>query len=253
MRPGTARPLTGYSEPVRKLLLLLSLCAVAAGFAPARAAAADPCGRPAGHVHWIDYGRPEFVDIFAHPGMILAVSSGDFPAKMRAAGALTIYWDMYLNRRVGTPTEKRYIGLSEAGANTIRRAHSVHPITAVQSEYSLWTRDPESEVLPLLRELGIGFVAYSPLGRGFLTGAIRSTADFLDDDLRKSNPRFSDRNFGRNLASADQLRDISADVGASPAQVALAWLLAKGLRSSRYPARSMSPVWKRTLRPIPSN
>ena len=142
--------------------------------------------------------------------------------------------DTPIEETVGVLTELiaagkiRYIGLSEAGANTIRRAHSVHPITAVQSEYSLWTRDPESEVLPLLREVGIGFVAYSPLGRGFLTGAIRSTADFLDDDLRKSNPRFSDRNFGRNLASADQLRDISADVGASPAQVALAWLLAKG-------------------------
>jgi aryl-alcohol dehydrogenase-like predicted oxidoreductase len=122
----------------------------------------------------------------------------------------------------------RHIGLSEAGANTIRRAHSVHPITAVQSEYSLWTRDPESEVLPLLRGLGISFVAYSPLGRGFLTGAIRSTADFLDEDLRKSNPRFNDYNFARNLASADQLRDISGEVGASPAQVALAWLLAKG-------------------------
>ncbi|MDX6411415.1 MAG: hypothetical protein QOE91_931, partial [Gaiellaceae bacterium] len=89
---------------MRKLLLLLSLCGVAAGFAPARAAALDDCGRPEGHVHWIDYGRPEFTDIFAHPGTILAVSSGDFPAQMRAKGAVTIYWDMYLNRRVGTPT-----------------------------------------------------------------------------------------------------------------------------------------------------
>ena len=122
----------------------------------------------------------------------------------------------------------RHIGLSEVGVNTIRRAHAVHPITAVQSEYSLWTRDQEDAVLPLLRELGIGFVAYSPLGRGFLTGAIRSTEELPDTDFRKTNPRFSDENFQHNLGSADELRDISADVGATPAQVALAWLLAKG-------------------------
>jgi aryl-alcohol dehydrogenase-like predicted oxidoreductase len=122
----------------------------------------------------------------------------------------------------------RHIGLSEVGVNTIRRAHAVHPITAVQSEYSLWTRDQEDAVLPLLRELGIGFVAYSPLGRGFLTGAIRSTEELPDTDFRKTNPRFSDENFRHNLGSADELRDISADVGATPAQVALAWLLAKG-------------------------
>jgi aryl-alcohol dehydrogenase-like predicted oxidoreductase len=104
----------------------------------------------------------------------------------------------------------------------------VHPITAVQSEYSLWTRDQEDAVLPLLRELGIGFVAYSPLGRGFLTGAIRSTEELPDSDYRKTNPRFFDEHFQHNLSSADELRDISAEVGATPAQVALAWLLAKG-------------------------
>ena len=122
----------------------------------------------------------------------------------------------------------RHIGLSEVGVNTIRRAHAVHPITAVQSEYSLWTRDQEDGILPLLRELGIGFVAYSPLGRGFLTGAIRSTDGLPDSDYRKTNPRFFDENFQHNLKSADELRSISADVGATPAQVALAWLLAKG-------------------------
>jgi aryl-alcohol dehydrogenase-like predicted oxidoreductase len=122
----------------------------------------------------------------------------------------------------------RYVGLSEVGVNTIRRAHAVHPVTAVQSEYSLWTRDPEDGVLPVLRELGIGFVAYSPLGRGFLTGAIRSAGELPDTDYRKTNPRFAEENFPRNLSSADELRDISADVGATPAQVALAWLLAKG-------------------------
>lgn len=122
----------------------------------------------------------------------------------------------------------RHIGLSEASANTIRRAHAVHPITAIQSEYSLWTRDPEAEVLPVLRELGIGFVAYAPLGRGLLTGDVRSTDGFADFDVRKSNPRFSEENLAHNLKSADLLRRIADGVNATPAQVALAWLLAKG-------------------------
>ncbi|HEX5256923.1 MAG TPA: aldo/keto reductase [Mycobacterium sp.] len=122
----------------------------------------------------------------------------------------------------------RHIGLSEVGVDTIRRAHAVHPVTAVQSEYSLWTRDQEDEILPVLRELGIGFVAYSPLGRGFLTGAIRSTQELPDTDYRKTNPRFFEDNFQHNLRCADEVRAISAEVGATPAQVALAWLLAKG-------------------------
>jgi aryl-alcohol dehydrogenase-like predicted oxidoreductase len=121
-----------------------------------------------------------------------------------------------------------HLGLSEAGVNNIRRAHAVHPITALQSEYSLWTRDPEPEVLPLLRELGIGLVAYSPLGRGFLTGQIKSTADFDDGDNRKTNPRFEGENFQRNLRAAEEVEAIAAEVGATPAQVALAWLLAQG-------------------------
>jgi aryl-alcohol dehydrogenase-like predicted oxidoreductase len=122
----------------------------------------------------------------------------------------------------------RHIGLSEAGVDNIRRAHAVHPITALQSEYSLWTRDPEPDVLPLLRELGIGFVAYSPLGRGFLTGQIKSTADFDDSDNRKTNPRFEGENFEQNLRAVAEVEAIAADVGATPAQVALAWLLAQG-------------------------
>ena len=172
------------------------------------------------------------------------------PASIRAAvdGSLTRlgidHIDLYYQHRLdrGTPIEDtisalaelvvagkvRHIGLSEVGVNTIRRAQAVHPITAVQSEYSLWTRDQEDAVLPLLRELGIGFVAYSPLGRGFLAGAIRSTAELPDTDYRKTNPRFFDENFGHNLSSADELRDISSGIGATPAQVALAWLLAKG-------------------------
>ena len=124
----------------------------------------------------------------------------------------------------------RYVGLSEAWIDTIRRAHAVHPVTALQSEYSLWTRDQE-EVLPVLRELGIGLVAYSPIGRGFLTGALRTEADIErldDDDFRKNNPRFTGDNFRRNLRIADEVRAVAAEAGATPAQVALAWLLTKG-------------------------
>lgn len=122
----------------------------------------------------------------------------------------------------------RHIGLSEAGPATIRRAHAVHPITAVQSEYSLWTRDPEETVLPVLRELGIGFVAYSPLGHGFLTGTVRSAGCFDALDLRADNPRFTAENLPRNLHIVDEIETVAAEAGATPAQVALAWLLARG-------------------------
>jgi len=121
-----------------------------------------------------------------------------------------------------------HIGLSEASSATIRRAHAVHPVTALQSEYSLWTRDPEAEVLPTLRELGIGLVPYSPLGRGFLTGALR-TLDSLDEkDFRRANPRFQAENLAENLAIVDAVEKVAAEAGATPAQVALAWLLAQG-------------------------
>ena len=122
----------------------------------------------------------------------------------------------------------RHIGLSEAGPDTIRRAHGVHPITALQSEYSLWTRDSETWTLPVLRELGIGFVAYSPLGRGMLTGKVRSIDDLADTDFRRTNPRFTGENFQHNLASADEVQSIAEEVGCTPAQVSLAWLLAQG-------------------------
>jgi aryl-alcohol dehydrogenase-like predicted oxidoreductase len=172
------------------------------------------------------------------------------PANVRTAveGSLrrlgTDRIDLYYQHRVdpNTPIEDtvgalaelvaegkiRHIGLSEARPDTIRRAHAVHPVTALQSEYSLWTRDPEPNVLPVLRELGIGFVAYSPLGRGFLTGEIRSTADFADDDSRKTNPRFTGENFERNLRAVDEVEAVATEVGATPAQVALAWVLAQG-------------------------
>jgi aryl-alcohol dehydrogenase-like predicted oxidoreductase len=121
-----------------------------------------------------------------------------------------------------------HIGLSEAGPETIRRAHAVHPIAALQTEYSLWTRDPEAELLPLLRELGIGFVPYSPLGHGFLTGNLRSPKDLADDDWRKTNPRFTEGNFEKNLRIVDEVEAVASEVDATPAQVALAWLLAQG-------------------------
>src|SRR6266481_5580887 len=113
-----------------------------------------------------------------------------------------------------------HIGLSEAGPTTIRRGHAVHPIAALQTEYSLWTRDPEAELLPLLRELGIGFVPYSPLGHGFLTGTIRSPQDLADDDWRKSNPRFSGENFQRNLRIVAEVKAVATETSATPAQIA---------------------------------
>ena len=172
------------------------------------------------------------------------------PANIRTAveGSLrrlgTDRIDLYYQHRVdpNTPIEDtvgavaeliaegkvRHIGLSEAWVSTIRRAHAVHPITALQSEYSLWTRDQEPQVLPLLRELGIGFVPYSPLGKGFLTGTIRSIDQFDPNDFRASNPRFTGENFQRNLRIADEVQAVAADAGVTPAQVALAWLLGKG-------------------------
>src|SRR5213595_779398 len=121
-----------------------------------------------------------------------------------------------------------HIGLSEAGPETIRRAHAVHPVAALQTEYSLWTRDPEAKLLPLLRELGIGFVPYSPLGHGFLTGTIRSPEQLADNDWRKTNPRFTEGNLEQNLRIVDEVEAVASEVGATPAQVALAWLLAQG-------------------------
>ena len=136
----------------------------------------------------------------------------------------------------------RYLGLSEAGVATIRRANDVHPITALQSEYSLWSRDLEAEILPACRALGIGVVPYSPLGRGFLTGQIRSDADLAEKDRRRDMPRFRDDNLARNGALLDGLRSIAETSGATPAQIALAWLLSRGddvvpIPGTKRPAR----------------
>lgn len=122
----------------------------------------------------------------------------------------------------------RFLGLSEAAPATIRRAHAVHPITALQTEYSLWSRDPEARILPTVRALGIAFVAYSPLGRGFLTGRFRSAADFPDDDYRRFHPRFQGENFDRNRALVGEIEAMAGEKGCTPAQLALAWVLAQG-------------------------
>jgi aryl-alcohol dehydrogenase-like predicted oxidoreductase len=122
----------------------------------------------------------------------------------------------------------RHLGLSEVSGGTVRRAHAVHPISAVQSEWSLWTRDPETGVLPVLRQLRIGFVPFSPLGRGFLSGRIRTPDDFAEDDVRRTLPRFSGDNFARNLALVDTVRQLAEAKGVTPSQLALAWLLAQG-------------------------
>lgn len=121
-----------------------------------------------------------------------------------------------------------YIGLSEAPVSLLERAHRVHPITALQSEYSLWTRDVEAEILPACRRLGIGFVAYSPLGRGFLTGALRKLEDLAADDFRRTNPRFMGDNFDKNLALVEKVTTLAHSKGVTPSQLALAWVLAQG-------------------------
>lgn len=163
-------------------------------------------------------------------------------ASLRRLGVETI--DLYYQHRVDTavPIEEtvgamaelvrqgkvRFLGLSEAAASTIRRASKVHPIAALQTEYSLWTRDPEAEILPTCRELGIGFVAYSPLGRGFLTGKYRSPGDFAEDDFRLTTPRFQGENLQRNLALVERIEKIAAAKKCTAAQLALAWILAQG-------------------------
>jgi aryl-alcohol dehydrogenase-like predicted oxidoreductase len=174
-------------------------------------------------------GRPEYVR-----------SACD--ASLRRLGVDHI--DVYFQHRVDpdTPVEEtwgamrelvdagkvRYLGISEASAGTLRRAHSVHPVTALQTEYSLFARDPEDDLLPTCRELGIGFVAYSPLGRGFLTGQIRTPEDFSPDDYRRSSPRFMGANFERNLELVERVFEIAAEKDVTPSQLALAWLLRQG-------------------------
>ena len=163
-------------------------------------------------------------------------------ASLRRLGIDTI--DLYYQHRIdpNTPIEDtvgamaelvkagkvRYLGLSEASVHTIRRAHAVHPISALQTEYSLWSRDPEEEIIPTLRELGIGFVPYSPLGRGFLTGQIKSPSDLAPGDWRASSPRFRGENFQKNLDLVAKIEQLAAKKGCTPSQLALAWVVAQG-------------------------
>jgi aryl-alcohol dehydrogenase-like predicted oxidoreductase len=174
-------------------------------------------------------GRPEYVRSACE-------------ASLRRLGVDVI--DLYYQHRVDpkTPIEEtvgamarlveegkvRYLGLSEASAETLRRASAVHPIAALQSEYSLWTRDVEAEILPACRELGIGFVAYSPLGRGFLTGRFEKLEDLPEDDRRRQFPRFSEENFDRNMRLVERVREVAAEKGCEPSQLAIAWVLAQG-------------------------
>jgi len=174
-------------------------------------------------------GRPEYVHSACE-------------ASLRRLGVDVI--DLYYQHRVdvNTPIEEtvgamkelveagkvRFLGLSEAAPETIRRAHGVHPITALQSEYSLWTRDPEDAVLPTVRELGIGFVAYSPLGRGFLSGEIRSPDDLDEGDFRRNHPRFQPRNFERNLDLVERVQELAEEKQVTPSQIALAWVHSRG-------------------------
>lgn len=184
--------------------------------------------RKDGHDRAID-GRPDYV-------------KASCEASLRRLGV--DYIDLYYQHRVdpGTPVEEtvgamarlveegkiRHIGLSEAAADIIERAHATHPITALQTEYSLWSRDVETDILPTVRKLGIGFVAYSPLGRGFLTGQIGSRDDLEPGDWRLSNPRFSDAAMVANRALVEQVKDLAQEKGTTPSQIALAWVLAQG-------------------------
>lgn len=186
----------------------------------------------------IDPDRPNDRAVDGRPENVRRACEGS----LRRLG--TDYIDLYYQHRVDpdVPIEEtvgamselvaagkvRYLGLSEAAAETIRRAHAVHRLTAVQSEYSLWTRDPEGAVLDTLRELGIGLVAYSPIGRGFLTGQIRSLDDLPEDDWRRTNPRFQEDALRENLALAKHVSELAQRRGITPAQLAIAWVMAKG-------------------------
>ncbi len=175
-------------------------------------------------------GRPEYVQAACEASLQrLGVDHIDLYYQHRVDPQVPIEDTVGAMARLVEQGKVRYLGLSEAAPETIRRAHAVHPITALQTEYSLWSREPEqNDVLATVRELGIGFVPYSPLGRGFLTGAIRSPADFEDGDYRRNSPRFQGENFDRNLALVEQVNAIAADKGVTPGQLALAWVLAQG-------------------------
>jgi aryl-alcohol dehydrogenase-like predicted oxidoreductase len=174
-------------------------------------------------------GRPEYVRQACHASLDrLGVSHIDLYYQHRVDPDVPIEETVGAMAKLVEEGKVRHLGLSEAAPETIRRAHRVHPITALQTEYSLWTRDPEDGLLDVVRELGIGFVAYSPLGRGFLTGRFRRTDDLAPDDWRRNNPRFQDGNIERNEALAASVESMAREKGVTPAQLALAWVLARG-------------------------
>jgi aryl-alcohol dehydrogenase-like predicted oxidoreductase len=174
-------------------------------------------------------GRPEYVHEACNASLErLGVDHIDLYYQHRVDNSTPIEETVGAMKELVEAGKVRHLGLSEASSATIRRAHAVHPITALQSEWSLWTRDPEAEVIPTVRELGIGFVAYSPLGRGFLSGRIRSVDDLDEKDFRRRGPRFQGENFQRNLDLVAQVEAIATEKGATPSQLALAWVLAQG-------------------------
>jgi aryl-alcohol dehydrogenase-like predicted oxidoreductase len=182
-------------------------------------------------------GRPEYVPRACDASLSrLGIDTIDLYYQHRVDPQVPIEETVGAMAELVTAGKVRHLGLSEASPDTIRRAHAVHPITAVQSEYSLWTRDHEAVVLPTLAELGIGLVAYSPLGRGFLTGKITSRDDLEDGDLRRGTPRFQEANFDANLELVRRVQGLAADKGVTAAQLALAWVLAQGApRSPGHP------------------
>src|SRR4051812_27643357 len=174
-------------------------------------------------------GRPEYVRQCIDASLRrLGVDSVDLYYQHRVDPTVPIEDTVGAMAELVEQGKVRHLGLSEASATSLRRAAAVHPITALQSEWSLWTRDLEAEVLGVARELGIGIVPYSPLGRGFLTGAITSPEDFGDDDFRKNNPRFQGENFDRNLRLVEEVRGLAAEKGCKAGQLALAWVMAQG-------------------------
>src|SRR5881628_3775599 len=174
-------------------------------------------------------GRPEYVRAACEGSLErLGVDYIDLYYQHRVDATVPIEETVGAMAELVRAGKVRYLGLSEAAPGTIRRAHAVHPISALQSEYSLWTRDPEDEILATVRELGIGFVAYSPLGRGFLTGQIKRIEDLAPDDFRRGSPRFQGDNFSKNLALVQRVSEMAREKGATPAQLALAWVLAQG-------------------------
>ena len=174
-------------------------------------------------------GRPEYVQQACEASLQrLRISTIDLYYQHRVDPEVPIEETVGAMARLIEQGKVRYLGLSEAGAQTIRRAHATYPITALQSEYSLWTREPEEDVLGVCRELGIGFVPFSPLGRGFLTGQIKTNHDFPEGDVRRANPRFQGDNFQKNLQLVDRVSQVAAEKRCTPAQLALAWVLAQG-------------------------